>query len=82
MYACMPCIFAWCQQKLQEVSEFPESGVRVDCELPCGHWGLKQGPLQEQHMHLTVELSLSLLISQLLFKIRMHVFEWNSYVKS
>lgn len=33
-------------------------GVRDDYEPPCGFWGPKLGPLEEQHVFLTTEPSL------------------------
>jgi hypothetical protein len=33
-------------------------GVTDGCEPPCGSWELNQGPLKEQPMSITVELSL------------------------
>lgn len=38
----------WCPQRLEERVGYPEIGVTVGCDVPCGHWELKLGPLQEQ----------------------------------
>lgn len=36
----------------------PGAGIIDGCELPYGCWELKLGPLQEQEVHVTAELSL------------------------
>jgi len=40
------------------VSESPGTGVTDSCELTCGCWELKPGPLEEQPVLLTSEPSL------------------------
>lgn len=43
----------------EEGTRTPETGVTDSCEAPCGCRELNSGPLQEQYVFLTAELSLS-----------------------
>ena len=37
----------------------PGAGITGDCELPDEYWDLNSGPLEEQHVLLTTEPSIS-----------------------
>lgn len=58
--ACMSVyhMHAWCWQRPEEDIGSPWTGVTGRCELPCGFWVLNLGPLEEQPMFSTAELSL------------------------
>ena len=49
---------AWCSWRPEEDIRSPVSGVMDGCDLPCRHWELNLGFLQEQGVLLTVEASL------------------------
>ena len=47
--ACMSVtICMQCLQRPKEGMGSPGTGVKVDCKLPCGCWGLNLGLLQDQ----------------------------------
>jgi hypothetical protein len=51
-------LHACCQQRLEEGTESPGPRVTGGCELLCGSWDSKLGPLEEQPVLLTTESSL------------------------
>jgi hypothetical protein len=56
MFVCHIC--AWCLKRLEEGIKSPGTGVTDDCEPSCGYWESNLGPLEEQLVPLTTELSL------------------------
>jgi hypothetical protein len=71
-------VCAWYLQRPLESTGSLGTGVMDDWELPCGHWELNLGPLQEQHLLLTSESSLQpytvFLRSRVSFK---YFWQWN-----
>lgn len=59
---------AWCPQSLEDCSGSSGTAVSVMSHLLCGCWEQNPGPLREQQVLLTIELSLQLL-STLVFEI-------------
>lgn len=57
LYSCLctPCM--QCPRRPEEGAKSPTAGVKEGCDLPCGCWELKLGPL-EQPVLLIAELSL------------------------
>lgn len=53
----MYCLHACCPWKPEEDTDSPGNGALNGSEQPCGHWGLKPGPLQEHGVLLTAEPS-------------------------
>ena len=49
---------AWCLQRPENGVGIHGTGITDGCELPCGRWELNPGPLEEQAVLLTTELSL------------------------
>lgn len=46
LYLFLRFVCAWCPQRPEEGTAFPETGVSEDsCEPSCGYWELKPGPL-------------------------------------
>lgn len=39
-YMVMHCLCAWCPRRPKEGDRSPETGIRDDCESPCGCWDL------------------------------------------
>ena len=48
----------WCFAYMYVCVKVSDIGVMDSCELPCGCWELNLGPLEDQSMLLTTELSL------------------------
>lgn len=55
MLPCTPCVQGlW---RSEEGSGFPGSGIKDDCEWPCGRWEWNMGPLKEDQGSLSAEPS-------------------------
>ena len=50
-------LYIWCLCRSEEGIGFPGTGVADGCEPLCGCWESNLGPLEEQQVLLTTELS-------------------------
>jgi hypothetical protein len=81
LFACLCAMCVQCCGRPQEGIRSLGTGVIDGCELSCGCWELNPGPLKEQSVFLTAELSLQsslIAIYCKVFFIFKHVF-WSAF---